>query len=299
MRNPFKRPMANDETLGATDKWAWHFAAALLSDKGCVRSLNEDSGRILHMPEVAGAAGKGLLGVVADGMGGHQAGDTASQLTVEVICRAYCDEKGQPAERLQNALVAANRAVYDLASGDARLAGMGTTCTALALFDGLAYMAHVGDSRLYLIRGGEIYQMTEDHSHVMEMVRQGLITAEQAREHADRNVLYRALGRRAEVEISCWAEGQPLRDGDRYLLCSDGLSGVLADKTIAQMASQGDPATACASLIELTLQAGAPDNVTVGIISVSEREEENADLPSTREFNTVTSKSNGIEAHLR
>jgi serine/threonine protein phosphatase PrpC len=77
------------------------------------------------------------------------------------------------------------------------------------------------------------------------------------------------------------------------------LSGVLADKTIAQMASQGDPATACASLIELTLQAGAPDNVTVGIISVSEREEENADLPSTREFNTVTSKSNGIEAHLR
>jgi protein phosphatase len=234
---------------------------ALLSDTGCTRFINEDAGVFVRSE-------KGLLGIVADGMGGHQAGEVASSTAVDVVSRAYSEGKGSPAQCLSDAVAAANQAVHKLASGDERFTGMGTTCTALALSQGAAYVAHVGDSRLYLIRGGEIYQMTEDHSLVMEMVRKGAITTKEAREHPDRNVLQRALGRHEWLEVSTWNEGTPLRHGDLYLLCSDGLSGILPDETIRETALATDPATACAALIRLARSAGAPDNVTVGIVRV-------------------------------
>jgi PPM family protein phosphatase len=243
----------------------WHFSSALLSNTGCRRAVNEDAGRFVRNE-------KGLLGVVADGMGGHQAGELASLTAVDVACRAYQAGNGSPGRCLSNALIAANRAVHELASGDEQLADMGTTCTALALCGGFAYLAHVGDSRVYLIRKGDIYQMTEDHTLVMELVRKGMITAKEAREHPERNVLQRALGRHASVEVSGWLEGTPLRYGDLYLLCSDGLCGVLSDDTIRKAALASDPTTVCAELIELTLSAGAPDNVTVGIVRVNSME---------------------------
>jgi serine/threonine protein phosphatase PrpC len=133
-------------------------------------------------------------------MGGHQAGEVASLTAVDVACRAYQAGNGSPGRCLSNALIAANRAVHELASGDERLADMGTTCTALALCGGFAYLAHVGDSRVYLIRNGDIYQMTEDHTLVMELVRKGMITAKEAREHPERM-----------FSSAPWAAMRPLR----------------------------------------------------------------------------------------
>jgi protein phosphatase len=260
---------------------------ALLTDVGCQRAVNEDAGVLIH----PSGQQKDLLAVVSDGMGGYQGGEVASRLAIDVVCRAYYDETGPPAQRLLDAVAAANRAIYDMSSQNQQLAGMGTTCTALALCEDAAYMAHVGDSRLYLIRNGSIYQMTEDHSLVMDLVRRGVITAQGAREHPDRNILQRALGRQPEVEISTWREGTPLQVGDRYLLCSDGLSGVLTDEIIREAALGDDPPNACAALIDLARRAGAPDNVTVGIIKISKTDEENALLPPTRELEAVASEN--------
>ncbi len=289
MWNPFKRRAKANETEGS---FPWHFSMALLTDVGCQRAVNEDSGVLIHPSSRLSGHQKGLLAVVADGMGGYQGGEVASRLAVDVVCRAYYDEPGPPARCLSNALAAANRAIYELASQNQQVAGMGTTCTALVLCEDAAYMAHVGDSRLYLIRNGGIYQMTEDHSLVMDLVRKGVLTVEGAREHPDRNVLQRALGRQPEVEISGWTEGTPLQSGDRYLLCSDGLSGVLTDETIREVALGGDPSDACAALIELVRRAGAPDNVTVGIIKISKADEEPAPLPPTRELEAVSRENN-------
>jgi PPM family protein phosphatase len=259
MWNPFKR--SHEPSSPKNGRGPWRFSVAMLSDTGCHRTANEDSGRFVEDE-------KGVLGIVADGMGGHQAGNIASSTAVDVACSAYQSDSGPPARCLSNAVRAANRAIHDLASGDDRLNGMGTTCTALALCRGCAYLAHVGDSRVYLIRDDDIYQMTEDHSLVMDMLRNGAITAEEARWHPERNVLQRALGRHASVDVAFWPEGMPLRCGDLYLLCSDGLSSVLPDDIIRRAALEAGPSEACARLIDLTLRAGAPDNVTVGIARV-------------------------------
>jgi serine/threonine protein phosphatase PrpC len=287
MWNPFKRHLPNDRKP-ETPKPVWRLSVALQTDQGCLRNLNQDSARFLH-------SSNDLLGIVADGMGGHRAGEIASLLAVDVVCRAYVEAEGPPSQRLQNALIAANQSLYR-ASGDESLAGMGTTCTALAISDGFAYLAHVGDSRLYLIRSGQIYQMTEDHSHVMELVRKGAITAEQAREHPDRNILHRALGRHDSIEIYCWPKGEPLQDGDLYLLCSDGLSGVLSDETIRRVATENDPHTACIILVDLTRRAGAPDNLTVGIVAVHALTGADRDLPPTRELEMAARENDGCGA---
>ena len=295
MWNFFKRLAKITET---EEPSSWRFSMALLTDIGCQRTANEDAGVLIYPSSHPSGHHKGLLAVVADGMGGYQGGEVASRLAVDVVCRAYYDEPGPPAQCLSDALAAANRAIYERASQNQQFTGMGTTCTALALCGDAAYMAHVGDSRLYLIRNGGIYQMTEDHSLVMDLVRQGIITAEDAREHPDRNVLQRALGRHPDVEISGWTEGTPLQAGDSYLLCSDGLSGVLADEVIRETALGNDPSGACAALIHLARRAGAPDNVTVGIIKLTKTDDEDAPLPPTRELEAAPSETNEYRREL-
>src|SRR5262249_10910821 len=175
---------------------------------------------------------KGRLVVVADGMGGHSAGEVASRMAVDVISRVYYDWPGDPVSALKTSFIEANREIHQSSKEIQARSGMGTTCTALVLRNGSAITAHVGDSRLYLIRDGQIYLMTEDHSAVMEMVKRGLLTREEARHHPDKNVILRALGSHAEVEISIWEEPFPIREGDRFLLCSDGLYDLVEDKEI-------------------------------------------------------------------
>jgi len=225
-----------------------------------------------------------LLILVADGMGGHSSGEVASGMAVDVITRVYYEDKGDPQAALKKAFREANREIHKAAEKDESKSGMGTTCTALVLQDGTAISAHVGDSRLYLVREGAIYLMTEDHSAVMEMVKAGLITLEQARHHPDKNVILRAMGSHADVEVTTWQEPFPVRAGDRFLLCSDGLYDLVEDDEIKQAVESAEPQSACENLISLAKQRGGHDNISVGIVGLLPvGESQTRPVPQTRE----------------
>jgi len=178
---------------------------SLLTDKGCKRPINEDSGTIIYANNGAETT-RGLLVVVADGMGGHEAGEVASQLATETIANVYPAAEGTPGQALEEAFRQAHQSIFRHAQENQKLKGMGSTCTALAIVGKEAWAAHVGDSRLYLLRGQEIYQLSKDHSAIMEMVRQGLLTEEQAEHHEDRNVLLHAMGSQTMLDMVSWPE---------------------------------------------------------------------------------------------
>jgi serine/threonine protein phosphatase PrpC len=247
---------------------AFEIDASVQTDKGCVREINEDSGRMVRPSDPALLAAKGLLVVVADGMGGHSAGEVASQMAVEVVSRLYYETRAEPGAALRRAVEEANRQIHEAAAEDESKHGMGTTCTALALCGGQAYAAHVGDSRLYMLRAGQLYQLSEDHSAVNEMVKLGIITKEQARTHEDKNVILRALGTSPEVEVSV-LEPFAVREGDRYLLCSDGLHDLVLEDELASILSETEDIHAAGErLITLAKERGGHDNITVGIIAI-------------------------------
>jgi serine/threonine protein phosphatase PrpC len=256
----------------ATDPFVYRFA--MRSDIGCVREVNEDSARVVQLPDRPPRTGRGLLVVVADGMGGSAAGEVASRMAVETIEKTYYASKGEPGQALVDAFQDANRAIWRMSSKNAEVKGMGTTCTALVLRDAQAFVAHVGDTRLYLVRGADAYLMTQDHSLVMEMVRRGELTLEQARRHEDRNVIRRALGIRPAVEIATWEEPFPLRDGDRFLLCSDGLHDLVDHKAIVSAVLKNEPQQACERLVEQARAEGGYDNITAVVVAVSARKSE-------------------------
>jgi len=254
--------------LSKVEPQPFSICASARTDCGCVRKLNEDCCQVVHPSDPAMLARKGVLIVVADGMGGCQGGEVASQIAVETVTRAYYDHAGDPQAALASALEDANYAIYDLSRHRAELTGMGTTCTALAIHGRLACSAHVGDSRLYLVRSNSIYQMTEDHSVVTELVKQGILTADAARRHADRNLILRALGSRAAVEVATWEHPLPVRSGDRFVLCSDGLHDTVTDEEIRLAAETAEASAACKSLVATARERGGYDNITVAIARV-------------------------------
>ncbi|MEO3947532.1 Stp1/IreP family PP2C-type Ser/Thr phosphatase [Gorillibacterium sp. CAU 1737] len=235
------------------------------TDIGNVRVVNED--RALVVPELQGFT----LAIVADGMGGHQAGDTASQLAVELIHQQLLDigedeTRVSYEERLHEAIVAANSRIYEMARTQEQFNGMGTTVVlALADKSGLL-VAHIGDSRAYLYQDGQLSQLTEDHSLVYELVRSGQLTKEEAEKHPRRNVLIRALGtdRTVDVDIRYY----PWKPGDIALLCSDGLSGMVSGPKIAELLAGGprDLEKTADALVELALAEGGDDNITVVLL---------------------------------
>ncbi len=241
--------------------------SCLLTDPGCQRESNEDWGEVFRPQTARVLEQRGILAVVADGMGGHQAGEVASRLAVETVGRVYYSSGSAPREALLRAFHEANRAVWKRARADERLSGMGATCTAVALHGSLACAAHVGDSRLYLVRAGGIYRLTEDHSAVMEMVKKGVLTLDEASRHEDRNVILRALGSHPEVNVSAWDQPLPTRPGDCFLLCSDGLHALVADEEMRAIVSGQDARAACQALIALARRRGGYDNITVGVLT--------------------------------
>ena len=265
----------------------YEVAASVQTDKGCVREINEDSGRFVKPSNAELLKGKGVLLVVADGMGGHSAGEVASGMAAELIPRLYYDAKGEPQEALKGAVEEANRQIHAASLGDESKRGMGTTCTALVLLGGQAFAAHVGDSRLYMLREGKVYLLTEDHSAVMEMVKLGIITMEQARHHEDKNVILRALGTTPEVEVAT-LEPFSVRLGDQYLLCSDGLYDLVPDDEIGrELTAAEDIHAAGERLITLAKARGGHDNITVGIAAVVPANgggAEAVDMRATREW---------------
>ena len=269
---------------------AFEIDASVQTDKGCVREINEDSGRMVRPADPQLLAEKGTLVVVADGMGGHSAGEVASQMAADIVSRIYYETRAEPSAALKRAVEEANRRIHEDAAADESKHGMGTTCTALALCGGRAYAAHVGDSRLYMLRAGQLYQLSEDHSAVNEMVKLGIITKEQARTHEDKNVILRALGTTPDVEVSV-LDPFVVREGDRYLLCSDGLHDlVLENEIAATLTETEDIHVAGERLIALAKERGGHDNITVGIIAImpegtAAAEAQNA--PTTRELEAL------------
>jgi serine/threonine protein phosphatase PrpC len=233
----------------------------IATDVGCVRETNEDS---ISVVRAEGA----LLAVVADGMGGHASGEVASRIAVDAIARGFASDATDPRQSLVRAVQDANRAIYDAAASDAALDGMGTTCTAVLVRDGLAYCAHVGDSRLYLVRDGELFLMTEDHSAVNELVRRREISREDARGHPDRNVIIRALGSRREIDVAAWPQAFSVRDGDRFLLCSDGLYDLVSEAQLLESAATAAPQDGCERLVAAARARGGHDNISVAIVAL-------------------------------
>ena len=223
---------------------------AALTDVGRQREGNEDS--MLEDPP---------LFVVADGMGGAQAGEVASGLAVETLGRLNLAADDDAEEDLVEAVREANRQIHEQAQEDRALSGMGTTLTAAWVHDGQIAIGHVGDSRAYRWREGELAQLTDDHSLVAELERHGKITAAEARVHPQRSMILRALGIDADVEVDTYSfTGQP---GDVFLLCSDGLSGVVHDEVIGEiLKTAGSLEEAATGLIELANLSGGPDNIT-------------------------------------
>ena len=239
------------------------------SDPGRVRALNEDA--ILAQPADGELAEtRGDLLVVADGMGGHQSGEVASRQTIETLSETYYRAPGDPSQALVAAIQAANRAVYDRAQAENRR-GMGTTVVAAARVGEQLYVAHVGDSRLYLIRDGTIHRLTEDHSLVEEQVAAGLITPEEAEHHPHRNVISRAVGTTPDVEVELAAQSPlALQEGDELVLCSDGLTEHVKPPRILQLVQNRSPEQAARTLIQAANAAGGSDNISVIVARVGE-----------------------------
>lgn len=220
------------------------------TDIGLVREVNEDS-KLAQPP----------LFAVADGMGGHLAGDVASGMAIEALSKGVLEN----AEALTAAVREANQAIYDKASADSKLAGMGTTITAMYAGDTSAQIAHVGDSRAYLMRNGELKRLTQDHTVVGRLVNEGKINPEDADRHPQRSYLERALGIEPDVEID--VQLLDIQPGDRLLLCSDGLFGMIDDDVISSiLGTERQPQKAAQRLCQEAVGAGGRDNVTAIVI---------------------------------
>ena len=230
------------------------FAVGAVTDVGRERSGNED--RFLVDEDRH-------LYAVADGMGGHRAGEVASATAIETLQDAY-----RAGRALDEAMEEANSAVFAKASSNAEMRGMGTTLTAVALVDDrTALLGHVGDSRAYLMRDGDVTQVTDDHSLVEQLVREGRLSPEEAARHPQRAIITRALGVDPDVEVDTYRID--LRPGDRILLCSDGLTNMVDDRTIAGLLRrQRDPQQAAKALVDAANRAGGDDNITCVVVDV-------------------------------
>lgn len=242
------------------------------TDIGRVRERNEDS-LLTQEP----------LFAVADGLGGHLGGEVASSLALETLANVK-----SPAE-LPDGVRKANQAVFERAAGDPKLAGMGTTLTAVFGERGEFHLAHVGDSRAYLLRDGEFTQITDDHTVVQEAVREGRLTAGEAQIHPQRSILTRALGVEADVDVD--EATQTVRAGDRILLCTDGLTGMLSDATIQGiLEAEKDTEAAADALIEGAVDEGGIDNVTAVVIDVLDADGEGPPPETTRDVRAPTER---------
>jgi serine/threonine protein phosphatase PrpC len=243
------------------------------TDRGMIRKNNEDS-FFLDL-------GTGLM-VVADGMGGHASGEIASRMAVDAIRNyfndpaasntligVYDDDMTESTNRLGSAVRLANMAVYEAARSDAQWKGMGTTVVCALLHGRELSIAHVGDSRLYLVRAGGIEQLTDDHSVVAEQVKRELISREEAQNSEIKNVLTRAVGIGAEVAVDL--DELSLLDGDCLVLCTDGLTNMVRDEEILSVVTDGqDPAVAGQRLVELANAGGGQDNITAIVAYIVE-----------------------------
>ncbi|MGZ5297431.1 MAG: Stp1/IreP family PP2C-type Ser/Thr phosphatase [Actinomycetota bacterium] len=236
-------------------------AVGVATDIGRIRERNEDS-YLVEPP----------LYAVADGMGGARGGAVASSMALDKVEELFHRGKGPLGELIRSA----NRAVFERSVSDRNVSGMGTTLTAATVDEQGAHLGHVGDSRAYLLRAGSLRQLTDDHTLVNRMVKAGEITEQEAGVHPHRNVLTRSVGTEPEVDVD--EEDVPLIDGDRLLLCSDGLTGMVTEPQIqAILEATPDPQDAADHLVKAANRAGGIDNITVVILDIHENAEDSTD----------------------
>ena len=234
-----------------------------LSKTGQKRFDNEDACGIFFVDD-------GLLAVLCDGLGGNKAGEVASQLTVETIERTFHLEKSiDYLERLKYAVTEANNLVHDRSSKESDLSGMATTAEALYLKEDNVYWAHVGDSRIYMLRNGNLKQITKDHSLVQKLVDEGFLTLKEAENHPNKNVIMRALGDSPTVDIDLSKQKLHSKDDLKFLICSDGVTSVIQDSELQDLLKNIDLDFISETLSNLIEERGAPDNYTFIIIAKS------------------------------
>ena len=235
---------------------------SVLTDIGRARSQNQDA--VFATDEVVGSLPN--LFVVADGMGGHKAGEYASNQAIALVKREVAsDTESEPVQIINQGITTANNSIYEEAAQDATKSGMGTTMVVATIFDHHMCVGNVGDSRLYVYREGQLQQITQDHSVVGEMVRKGEMPKEQARNHPKRNLITRAVGAEKEIRVDFFDE--TLADGDLVLMCTDGLTSMVEEKQIEEVLASAVPLQEKTDrLVELANDNGGRDNITIIII---------------------------------
>jgi PPM family protein phosphatase len=243
---------------------------ANLSDVGLVRENNEDYYCYAEPDGEEEYSKRGRLAIIADGMGGYEGGQIASRMAVDIVRETYLkDLEADPLDALLEGFRIAHHTILSKAREDEVLEGMGTTCTAAAILGTNLIYTHVGDSRLYLLRGPYIFQLTRDHSYVNKMVEAGMLTPEEAQNHPQKNVLMMALGASKEIRADVPEVPMPLQPGDTLLMCTDGLSGLVSDAEFQEAVNGKALDQACKDLIELAKSRGGHDNITVQLIRMA------------------------------
>lgn len=246
--------------------------AASLTDVGLQRSENEDSYLYWEPDSQDEFRRKGRLAIVADGMGGYEGGQEASRLAVETVRHVYEAEfTGDPQATLLAGFQSAHEAIQRYAFDHPEFQGMGTTCTALAMVDRQIYFAHVGDSRLYLVRAGAISRLTRDHSYVGRLVESGIVRSEDAETHPQRHILTAALGSGRDILPHVPEQPVALEENDVLILCTDGLWSLVTDQDLLRGAQTQSLSDACRKLVRMALERGGPDNITLQVLRVSTR----------------------------
>jgi serine/threonine protein phosphatase PrpC len=259
---------------------AFTFDTATLSERGLVRDNNEDSSFMFEtsLPVGSRAVSLGIY-IVADGMGGHQAGEIASKMAVQIISATLLERfkasesMTSPYLLVKEAFNKANAEIYARAHASPLLSSMGTTATLGLRLDDRLYLGHIGDSRAYLIRAGKIKQLTEDHSVVAQLLKAGMITPEEAETHPDRGKILRCLGTSAQVAIDTNSQRDNkdqliLKGDDSLVFCTDGLTRHVSDNEILVCVKKADAYTACGDLIRLANSRGGEDNISLIIVKV-------------------------------
>ncbi len=237
---------------------------ATLTDVGCQRENNED--RCVYCEPLSDARFEeiGRIAVVADGMGGYEGGQEASRIAVETIQQLCTSAEGDnPQQLLLEGLKTAHQKIQEYANEHPALMGMGTTCTAIALVKTHLYYAHIGDSRLYLLRGEKLSRITHDDSYVNRLVETGVICPEEAENHPHRHILTAALGASPEINPEWPSSPLVLETGDTLMLCTDGLWGLVNDTEVKNFMGMGSVDDVCRKLVQLARDRGGPDNITV------------------------------------
>jgi PPM family protein phosphatase len=265
----FVSKLKGKETITMVNQFSLNVAQ--LTDIGRKRESNEDNMISIIPDDMQVMTRKGALFVVADGLGGHTKGDVASEMTVKLVREAYYgDENEDIATSLRHAVEHANALIYSANQAQVEPPdkdhSMGSTCVAAVLQGDKVYVANVGDSRAYIVRDGQVKQVSQDHTPEAEKVRAGLLTEEQARAQSS-NKITRCLGDKPDVEVDVFRE--PVQQSDILILCTDGLSKTISDEEIGKIVQQFEPQESVQRLIELANEQGGPDNITAVVARVS------------------------------